>query len=302
MNPWKQPASDSEPALSLDTTKDKYNQGSGSTSVCPRAGAIILETRRGAVSQVTTNCNTWSCVSCRDRNLRRFKAVVSSGCSTLGRCTFITITYKAGSKRLEAAGCVQRDWVALMRQLKKRSPWIKEMEYLRVTEMTAKGTPHIHAIFGTIPPKKKINCWKRGDFQVNVYRSRMESCDCFAHEVARAWMAVTEGESYICFAIAVTTAIGAGAYLGKYMGKDMFAAHGRRFQKSRGWPSDQRARLKSGPGGFKRIQWTKGGAPDDIALKWDSLERTGGAKRVEERKTAALKRLLRLGEKVEHTA
>ncbi len=126
----------------------------------------------------------------------------------------------------------------------------------------------------------------------------MFDCPCFSHEVARAWSAVTRGESYICFGIAVTSASGAGAYLGKYMGKDMFTAKGRRFQKSRGWPSDQRARFKSGPGGFKRVEWTAGGAPDDIALKWDRLERTGGAKRVEERKTAALKRLLRLGEKV----
>jgi len=295
-NPWRQPPNDSEAALSLDTTKDNYNRGSATSSICPRAGAIILETPKGLVKEVTTNCNTWSCISCRDRNLRRFKAVVSSGVSSLGRCAFITTTYKAGSARLKVAGCVQRDWIALMRQLALQSPTIRKMEYLRVTEMTKKGTPHIHAIFGTIPQEMRIKCWGNGEFQINVYRERLGTCECFSHQVARSWSAVTKGESYICFAVPVTSGKGAGAYLGKYMGKDMFENQGRRFNKSRGWPSEKRRRLKPGGDGWRRAIWTAGPAPRDIERKWDDIPRTGTEKQIVESNKAAAKRLLRVGE------
>ncbi len=238
-----------EASLPLDTYKDNWDKGRGSSAACPRAGAVMLETAGGATRQVTTNCNTWSCVACRDRNLRRFKAVVSCGCLTLGRCSFITITYKAGSKRLADAGCVQSDWAALMRRLKKQSPWIRKMAYLRVTELTKKGTPHIHAIFGTMPEEKRINCWG-SRFIIGPYKERMETCECFSHQVGRSWLKVTGGDSYICFAIAVTSAKGAGAYLAKYMGKHMQERSvGRRFNKSRNWPCEKRRRLLPGPEG-----------------------------------------------------
>jgi len=297
VNPWKQPASDNEPDFSLDTYKDNWDKGRGSSSGCPRAGAVILQTGSGAIRQVTTNCNTWSCVSCRDRNLKRFKAVVASGCLMLGRCSFITITYKAGSERLGDAGCVQKDWQALMRRLKQQSPWIQKLAYLRVTEVTKKGTPHIHAIFGTIPQRKRINCWG-SEFRIGNYKDRMASCDCFSHEVGRSWSAVNGGESYICFGIAVTSARGAGAYLGKYMSKNMFVGHGRRFNKSRDWPSEKRRRLLAGPEGFVRALWTPGAAPGDLELKWDDIPRSGtDAQRRATHKQAA-ERLLRIGAKV----
>ncbi len=285
-----------EAGSTLDTTKDNWNKGRGSSSLCLRAGAIILETRGGKIRQVGTNCNTWRCVSCRDRNLKRFKAIVSSGCLTLGRCSFITITYKAGSARLDRVDCVQKDWQALMRRLKSANPTMKKMAYLRVTEITKRGTPHIHAIFGTIPPTKQINCWGRGEFRIARYRERMETCECFSHEVGRSWSAVTHGESYICFGVTVTSARGAGAYLGKYMAKSMFAAQGRRFNKSRDWPSEKRRRLLPGKGGFRRAIWTPGGAPEDIRFDWDDIPRSGTEAQKREETKAGAKRLLRLGE------
>ena len=285
-----------EGPLSLDTTKDKYNRGSGSSSSCPRSGAVILETRKGLTEEVTTNCNTWRCVGCRNRNLKRFKGIVSSGCLTLGRCSFITITYKAGSERLEDVACVQKDWTALMRRLRKASPWISQMEYLRVTELTKKGTPHIHAIFGTIPAEKLINCWKTGEFHVQRFVADMAVCNCFSHEMAREWSKVTKGESYICFGIAVTSARGAGAYLGKYMGKEMFETEGRRFQKSNGWPSEKRRRVKAGPGGFRRVIWTPGAGPRELQGKWDKIPRSGTERQIAAAKKDAAARLLKIGE------
>ncbi len=124
----------------------------------------------------------------------------------------------------------------------------------------------------------------------------MDDCSCFSHEVARAWSVVTGGESYICFAVAVTSAKGAGAYLGKYMGKDMFEKKGRRYSKSNGWPSEKRRRLKPGAGGFKRALWTPGRAPEDLRLKWDDIPRTGTELQVEEARKAAIKRFVKLGE------
>ncbi len=295
-------ASESERPSPLDTYKDNWDKGRGSTGECPRAGAMILETHGGAVRQVGTNCNTWRCVSCRDRNLRRFKTVVRSGCLILGRCSFITITYKAGSKRLEDARCVQRDWQALMRRLKRQSPWIKAMAYLRVTELTKRGTPHVHAIFGTIPAQKRINCWRVGDFQIGAYRERMGTCECFSHEVGRSWSAVTAGESFICFAIAVTSAKGAGAYLGKYMAKNMFEGKGRRFNKSRSWPSEKRRRLLPGPGGFARALWTPGGPPGDLERLWDEIPRSGTERQREESRKDAIRRFIKLGERNVHVA
>jgi len=291
-----QVAEQREAASALDIYKDNWNKGRGSSSECPRAGAVILETVSGAIRQVTTNCNTWRCVSCRDRNLKRFKAVVSLGCSTLGRCSFITITYKAGSKRLADVNCVQKDWIALMRRLKAQSPWIQKMAYLRVTELTKKGTPHIHAIFGTIPRERRINCWARNEFAIKRYVARMKTCECFSHEVGRSWSAVTSGESYICFGITVTSARGAGAYLGKYMAKGMFAGEGRRFNKSRDWPSEKRRRLLPGTEGFKRALWTPGGAPKDLEGQWDDIPRSGTERQIRESKRTAVERLLRIGE------
>ncbi len=286
--------------LSLDTIKDKYNKGRGSSSDCPRAGAMMLQTYDGLKRQVTTACNTWSCVGCRDRNKMRFRNIVASGCSTLGRCSFITITYKAGSKRLERAGCVQRDWQALTRRLKKQSPWVSQLEYLKVTEKTKKGTPHHHLIMGTIPLEKKINCWRRNDFQVGVFRERMGVCGCLSHEIARSWASVTGGESFIVFGVAVTSARGAGSYLGKYMAKVMPEGNGRRFSKSNGWPSEKRRRLIPGKG-WVRVQWSPGPSPEDLERSWDDIPRSGTKRQKEESRRNAVKRFIKLGEDNVHT-
>ncbi len=290
-------ASDSERPSALDTTKDKYDKGRGSSALCPRVGGMILESWRGQVTGVTTNCNTWSCVACRERNLRRFKAIVKSGCSTLGRCSLMTITYKAGSRRLRDADCVSKDWQALTRVLKRESPWIRSMQYLKVKEMTKKGTPHLHIIFGTVPQDKMINCWRRGDFRVGPYRRRIPTCPCFSHAMARAWSAVTDGESYICFAVPVTGAAGAASYLAKYMAKTMFRdVQGRRYSKSLGWPSEKRRRLLPGPKGWRRHLWTAGGMPQDLDSKWDEIPKSGTERQKQESHRETLKRFIKLGE------
>ncbi len=286
----------SEP-FSLDTTKDKWNKGSSSTSLCPRAGAMMLETRKGAIALKQTNCNSWRCLSCRDRNRNRFKAIVSHGVSILGRCSFITLTYKAGSARLQLAGCVTRDWKAFWRLLNRQHPEYKTMGVLRVMELTKKRTPHYHLILGPLPRGKRVRCWKK-EFRVSDYSERMESCACVAHDMARAWCAVTAGESWIVHAVPVTSAKYAGAYLAKYMMKEvdreaMELGMKRRWSTNRAWPSEPRARLNS-EGGWKRAMWTEG--PPDPLLKWDDMGRVETLHQKAERLEAPIRRLLKLGE------
>lgn len=133
-------------------------------------------------------------------------------------------------------------------------------------------------------------------FNIEWYKRRLETCACLSHEMGRAWSAVTKGESYIVFGITVTSAKGAGAYLGKYLSKDMFEKTERRFRKSNGWPGEKRRRLLPGPDGWKRAQWSFGGAPTDIEDKWDNIPRSGTDKQKVESRRAAAKRLIRRGE------
>lgn len=150
---------------------------------------------------------------------------------------------------------------------------------------------------GTIPPDKKINCWRRGDFQISVFQERMAVCGCLSHEMARSWSAVTNGESYIVFGIPVAGANGAGSYLAKYMGKVMPEANGRRFSKSNGWPSEKRRRFIPGKG-WVRVQWSPGASPEDLEKVWDEIPKSGTESQVVESRKAAIKRLLKVGENV----
>ncbi len=284
----------------LDTTKDNYDKGSGSSSRCPRAGAIILETWKGLRTQVGTSCNTWRCISCRNRNMARFKATVVSGCLTLGRCSFITITYKTDSPRLQDAGCVARDWAAFWRRLKKSDPSLK-LQWLRIMEVTKKGTPHFHVLVGTVPPNLAIRCWGRYGFSAQRYKARMPTCSCLSHKMGRAWSGVTKGESWIVFGVPVYSGAGAASYLAKYISKDLGGTRygalgmGRRFSKSNGWPSEKRRRLKPGRDGWKRSLWTNGSPPSDLELKWDQLPKTGTQRQIVEESRQMAKRYLKIG-------
>lgn len=162
----------------------------------------------------------------------------------LPRCMFITITYKLGSKRLQVAGCVARDWQAYLRLLKSLEPQLAKMPWLKVTEKTKKGAPHHHLIVG-VPDGYKIRCFGNS-FDVLAFQRVFDTCQCVAHRAARVWKRVQEGESWIVHAIPVSGANGAASYLAKYMIKaeDREGLPLRRYSKSNNWPSEKRARLK----------------------------------------------------------
>ena len=135
-----------------------YVKGHAGSRVCPRGGSVRLTTGSGRTVRMETQCKVWRCVSCRDRMISLFKGRVEIGCSRLGRCAFITLTYKRGSPRLKRAGCVRKDWTALWRQL--RDSPLRRMKWLRVMEITKAGTPHHHLVLGPIPDEMSIRCWK----------------------------------------------------------------------------------------------------------------------------------------------
>ncbi len=242
----------SEGPLSLDTTKDKwYKRGAASSSDCPRKGHLLLEDWRSRRTLVNTVCNSWRCLACRDRNMARFKALVRHGCSNMGQSCFITITYKAGAERLAVAGCVARDWKALWRLLKKSHPRLAKRPMLRVMELTKKGTPHFHLLIEL--EGERARCWGNS-FSAKVYKSRLDSCECLAHVIGRAWNRVQDGESYIVHATPVSSARTAGSYLAKYMQKEFDGERlkrlgmSRRWSTSRNWPREPRSRLEQSLG------------------------------------------------------
>lgn len=218
-------------------------RGSALTGQCDRAGFTELFTPEGRSVILPTTCKTWGCVVCRNKLLTLFKARVEHGVSLLGRCAFITITYQADSERLNDAACVAKDWQALCRRLGRTGP---TLAWLKVTEMTKRMIPHHHVVVGRV--HGKIRCHgktiSRGP-ETAAYLRAMHSCECWSHKFARAWLATT-GDSYMCFATEVASAIGAAGYMAKYMKKDFLTnrRQGRRFSTSRNWPGGQRIRLQ----------------------------------------------------------
>lgn len=207
-----------------------------------------------------TACKTWGCPPCAGRVAALFRARVAIGASRLGRCGFITVTYRAQNRINQTADVSAKDWRALLLSLKKSG---KTVPWLKVTELTQQNVPHHHLIVG--PVSGTMRCYGRETFDVRRHVARMDDCDCLSHVWSRAWLAVT-GDSYICHVTPVVGPGGAGAYMAKYMGKSHGAraklkglGYARRWSSSRDWPGGGRLRLAhskdAGGPGWKRRQY-----------------------------------------------
>ncbi len=282
---WEAEQREADRNLSIPIrTSGTSGEGFGSSDDCPRKGSVLLESWSQRRVIVNTSCKMWRCKSCRDRNMAGFKMKVSTGVSRLGRCAFITITYKADGKWADTAESVSRDWRALRRRLLLNAPWVSELRFLRVMELTKKGTPHHHLVMGPVPLDKKIRCWRRNDkLDGGWYLSRLDSCLCMAHTISREWYAVT-GDSFMVHGIPVTGAAGAGGYMAKYMGKEFDGERAevlgmqRRWSTSHKWPGTGRVRLKQSgrPEGWRRKSFRYGQVGSDIeGGPADLLERQG---------------------------
>ena len=230
-----------------------------------------------------------------------FKARVNIGCSALGRCAFITGTYKEGVSTRRDAGFVAADWKELWRRLPDLR---KKVEWLRVMELTRKGTPHWHLVMGPIPEGMEVRCWS-GKVIAAKYLGRLDECGCVAHVFSRAWYAIT-GDSWLVHATPVYEGRGPGAYMGKYLDKTFGNEERakelgmkRRWSSSRGWPG--RGRLRMAPteeDGWREVVYKSGPmATEEVIIGsftkvGDELTRDYFAKREKERVMGELKRRL----------
>ncbi len=262
------------------STSVKLKRGSKLLGQCDRSAYTELFTAEGRSIILPTTCKTWGCVVCRDKLMGLFKARVEVGVSALGLCAFITITYQAESERWRTAGCVGEDWQELWRRLRRLK---KSWQWLKVTELTKKKTPHHHVVIG--PIQQMIRCHGpkiRKGRETTAYLKRMDSCGCVSHTFARIWWNIT-GDSYICFATEVTDPSGAASYMGKYMTKQFLEKERgmtRRFSTSRGWPGGQRIRLRvTLEGGWSHIRRWPGSKFDSTVennpQETDLLDRVG---------------------------
>lgn len=157
----------------------------------------------------------------------------------------MTITYKADTERGSVARFVPTDWKALRRILRKSQPEIYQQPWMRVMELTQKRTPHHHLVMG-VPSGFRVKCWQGKKPSTSGYEAGRASCDCLAHRVSRAWLAVT-GDSYWVHTSPVIGPAGAASYMSKYMAKGFLdpadTGMSRRWSSSKNWMGAGRVRM-----------------------------------------------------------
>ena len=90
-------------------------------------------------------CRRYTCPHCKNINLMRFRGLVKNGVSILGRCWFITLTYRRTSTIVDAA-YVRETWARFWSKMQSKSPRWKEAVWLKVVELTQRKQPHLHLI------------------------------------------------------------------------------------------------------------------------------------------------------------
>ena len=246
-----------------------------------------MTSREGLTYVIETRCKTWSCLGCRDsaKNLLRMR--IAYGCLTLGQCYFITLTLRLDPRSTEDversgglslypmrdAAFVGKAWRALLSSLKRNPLW-KEMAWLKVPELTARGQPHLHVILGGIGSwsAREVHCEQHPHSWGKAWRDR--ECSCLEHTVSRAWNIATGG-SWIVDVRPVVGAYGAAAYLMKYVVKGMYVRGRleelgflRRWSRSANWPGGTELHLAGTDQGWVSVKW-KGGEEDrEASVRW----------------------------------
>lgn len=216
--------------------------GRGSSSSCPRRGYVCLRDKRSGVEYVVaTNCRTWKCLSCRERNAAAVRARIQFGCWMARRSSFITVTYKLdGPETVRQRVVVGRDLARLFSSLKSREEYLG-MKWFAIPEATRKGQVHVHLVV-TDHEREVEACERRAKYDA-AWRNRcVVDGLCVEHEWASWWREIT-GDSFVVDARPVVSADEAGWYMSKYLTKALgqrrvLAALGfsRRWSCSRNWP------------------------------------------------------------------
>lgn len=180
-----------------------------------------------------------------------FRMRIQYGSLMLGECWLITLTQKADQEddRINADS-VGRALTELVRTLKIRSP---ELSWLKVVEVTKRGTPHLHLIVGGLTKNRSERCC--GEDPPYSSRWIQEDCrkDCLIHEWGREWF--HRSGNFVVDVRKVHDAGGVAGYLSKYLTKgfllrERLEALGfvRRWACSRNWPREKQIRLRGSLG------------------------------------------------------
>lgn len=215
--------------------------GSALIGKCPRAGFIKLFHMTGTLT-LATSCKTWGCVPCSRKLKMMVMGKMESGILSLGHCYLITVTLKREEGILRDATFVRRVWTRLLRLWRRSYP---SLSWMKVTEATKRGQPHLHLIVGGIGEP-----WAAcEEFALYDQEWLDRVCDCLEHEISKWWFYAT-GDSYVVDCKPVLGAAGAATYLTKYLAKainhrDHLLSLGfkRLYSTSRNWPGYARMRL-----------------------------------------------------------
>lgn len=177
-------------------------------NACPRGGYLRLTDSHGKVHVTGTSCKVWRCEVCQKTLKMKFEQRIQYGCSKMAPWFLITATFAMGFGMQRDAASVRAVWERWLRRLQK----YEQMNpmWLKVTELTRKGQPHLHLILG--------NVGKIGEAEL---QQRMR----------KHWYYVT-GDSYILDVVEGYDPLGISHYLAKYL---MKAFHDREYLESLGF-------------------------------------------------------------------
>ena len=248
---------------------------------CDRRGYVVLRDL-DHTHVMPTVCKTWRCQVCQEKLAAMYKLRVQFGCSALGPCYFITVTYVMGLRVAVDALSAVKDLRKLWQRLRSRDRW-KNVAWCRVTELTKKGQVHHHLVIGGIEPDQGRCCetvYSRNRGYMRWYRRRClwRGEECLNHELAREWERIT-GDSCVVDVDRVRSSRRVSEYLAEYLTKglahwDTLEGLGfkRRWNCSRNWPSPGRLRLKGSTDKNKFSVWKEmQRSPRDLLARRDQL-------------------------------
>lgn len=194
---------------------------------------------------VETSCKTKRCITCRKKVQNRFTMLVEYGImssSTQDRSYFITTTFKLVSP-VRRAPYVAGVWRKALEFL--RSKYGKNLQWIKVVELTAKKMPHLHLVMTVIGGGPKATCQPKGHRYDARWRSGMGKCECLEHSLADAWYRIS-GDSFVVNVSELKSRKKAARYLAQYIGKDLVHLQGllksgfkRSWSRSRTWPGEK---------------------------------------------------------------
>lgn len=235
--------------------------GVATSSICPRRGNIWLTTRDHGKFVMATTCKTWKCKGCRDRIASLIKLRIAYGVSILGRCWFITATFKTDDQSTRRdAPSVAKVWKVFLAILRKQNPEWNQISWFRVIETTKRGQPHLHLVVGGLGNAN------RGSIQAR-FRS--------------AWLEAT-GDSFIVDVKPVDSGPGAARYMAKYLTKALLAwssltklGFKRRWSRSRNWPGGTIRLYGTEMELWDRIDWTPWGRHSAVLAEFLTAQQKG---------------------------